>query len=171
MIAALLLAAVLPAASCHEIASDRIYARDLAAAVPLFSTLPPDVAVGLAPIPGRQRVFRIAELRRIALTNHLPVDALADTCFEWKIAPPDPARIVEAMKKSLAGRETSIEIVDYSRAEIPRGELSFPPAGISAVSDAPVVWRGYVTYAESRRMNVWARVRITVKCTRVVALA
>ncbi len=68
---ALLLAVIQPIA-CHFVNSDWIYGRDLAAAVPALSAIAPEVHIGLSPLPGQQRVFRVADLKRIALTNHLP---------------------------------------------------------------------------------------------------
>jgi flagella basal body P-ring formation protein FlgA len=170
MIFTLLIAAVLPATGCHPINADRIYARDLAAAVPVFSSLPPDLAIGYSPAPGWQRIFHAAELQRLAKANHLEGAVTQDACFGWTMAVPEPAQIVAAMQTSLAGRDVRIEIVDRSRAAVPAGELVFPLAGASVRSAAPVLWRGYVTYAGGKKFNVWASVTITVKGTRVVAL-
>jgi flagella basal body P-ring formation protein FlgA len=169
MIPLLLLAAVLPAGSCRTINSDRIYARDLAAALPLFASLPPDLAIGYSPAPGWQRTFHAAELQRLANTNHLPGTVSRDVCFAWSLAVPEPADIVAAMKKSLAGRDVRIEVVDRSRQSAPLGDLVFPLAGASVRSSAPVLWRGYVAYSGNRRFTVWASVLITVKETHVVA--
>ncbi|HTP88042.1 MAG TPA: flagellar basal body P-ring formation chaperone FlgA [Bryobacteraceae bacterium] len=170
MIFTILLAAVLPAAGCHPINAERIYARDLAAAVPLFSSLPPDFPVGYSPAPGWQRTFHVAELQRLAKANHLEGAIAHDVCFGWAMSVPDPDRIVEAMKKSLAGRDVHIEIVDRSRMPAPAGELVFPLSSASVRSSAPVLWRGYVTYGDHKRFGIWASVMLTVKGTRVVAV-
>ncbi|MGA2183758.1 MAG: flagellar basal body P-ring formation chaperone FlgA [Bryobacteraceae bacterium] len=169
MMFTLLLAAVLPAAGCHPINSDRIYARDLAAAVPLFASLPADLAIGYSPAPGWQHVFHAAELQRLIKANHLEGTVSQDVCFTWNMAVPEPGEIIAAMNKSLAGRDVRIEIIDRSRMAAPAGELIFPLAGASIRSAAPILWRGYVLYSGNRRFNVWASVLITVKGTRVVA--
>jgi flagella basal body P-ring formation protein FlgA len=170
MIPMLLLAAVLPAAGCHTINSDRIYARDLAAFMPVFSPLPPDLPVGYSPAPGWQRIYHAAELQRLIKANHLEGLVTEDICFTWNMSVPEPDKIVAAMQKSLAGRDVRIEIVDRSRAAAPAGELMFPLAAASIRSAAPILWRGYVSYAGNRRFNVWASVMITVTGTRVVAV-
>jgi flagella basal body P-ring formation protein FlgA len=170
MIFTLLLATVLPAAGCHPVNSDHIYARDLAAAVPLFASLPPDLAIGYSPAPGWQRTFHAAELQRLAKADHLEGAVSQDVCFAWTMAVPEPGQIIAAMKKALAGRDVRIEMVDRSRMAAPAGELVFPLAGASVRSAAPVLWRGYVSYAGNRRFNVWASVLITMKGTRVVAV-
>src|SRR5579884_3180563 len=169
----LLLALALQAPACHTIDTDRIYGRDLAAAVPLFTALPPDVAVGFAPVPGMQCVFHPPELRRIAQENHLDGDISAgiseDVCFAWRLAVPSPESVLAAMRKSLDGMNAQIEMLDECQAAAPEGEISFPLTGLSAFSDGPVVWRGYVTYGGNRRFSTWARVRVTVKGSRLVA--
>ena len=170
MILTLLLAAVVPAAACHPINSDRIYARDLAAVLPLFASLPADLAVGYSPAPGWQRTFHAAELQRMAKANHVEGTVSQDVCFGWTMAVPEPDQIVAAMKKSLAAHDVRIEMVDRSRMPAPAGELVFPLTGASVRSAAPVLWRGYVTYGAGRRFNVWESVLITEKDTRVVAV-
>lgn len=170
MILPLLLATVLPATGCHPIDADHIYARDLAAAVPLFASLPPDLAIGYSPAPGWQRVFHAAELQRIANTNHLAGSVSQDVCFAWSMAVPEPGAMIAAMKKALAPRDVRVEMVDQSRLAAPAGELVFPLAGASVRSAAPVLWRGYVTYSGNRHFTVWAKVLISVKGTRVVAV-
>lgn len=166
----LLLAAVLPAANCHSINSDRIFARDIAAVVPLFASLPADLVIGYSPAPGWQRTFHAAELQRLTKANHLEGAPSQDVCFAWTMAVPQPDEIVAAMKKALAGHDVRIEMVDHSRISAPAGDLVFPLAGASVRSAAPVSWRGYVSYAGNRRFSIWATVLITVKETRVVAV-
>ncbi|HZQ54366.1 MAG TPA: flagellar basal body P-ring formation chaperone FlgA [Bryobacteraceae bacterium] len=165
----LLLAFALQAPACHAIHTDRIYGRDLAAAIPLFAALPPDLAVGFAPVPGMQRIFHPPELRRIAQENHLDGDISEDVCFAWSLAVPNRQSVLAAMQKSLDGMNAQIEILDQCQAAAPEGEISFPLTGLSAFSDGPVVWRGYVTYGGNRRFSTWARVRVTVKGSRLVA--
>jgi flagella basal body P-ring formation protein FlgA len=169
MILAFLLATAIQPLACHVINSDRIYARDLAAAVPLFSALAPNLEVGFAPAPGLQRIFHPAELRRIARANHLEGEISEDACFEWSLAVPSRESMLAAMKKALGNRNPQIEVIGQSLAPAPAGELVFPLSGLSAFSDAPVIWRGYIAYASNRRFSTWARVRITIKEPRVAA--
>ena len=56
-----------------------------------------------------------------------------------------------------------IEAVDWSLAPIPAGELVFPLAGLSALSDKPVIWKAYVAYAGNRRFSTWANVRVAIR--------
>lgn len=169
---AILLALLQPIA-CHIVKSDRIYGRDFAGAVPALAAIAPDLQVGLSPLPGQQRVFRIADLKRIALANHLPAEAEIpeDVCFAWALAVPDRKQMQPAMAKSLANRNPSIEIVESSLLPAPEGEMVFPLAGLSMGSDKPSVWRGYIRYAETRKLQVWARVLVSVKEVHVVAAA
>src|SRR5882724_13208540 len=93
--------------------SDHITLRDLAPAFPGLDAATPDQAVGLAPAPGIQRVFRLPELRRLALRLNIAADPRTEICFERRVVPLDPARLLEAMRKQMPGAE--IEILEYSR--------------------------------------------------------
>ncbi len=170
MIAAVLLAAALPAAACHPIHSDRIYARDLAAVLPVFQSLSPDLEMGFAPAPGQQRVFRAAELRHIAQLNHLEGAIAENICFAWETEVPARERISAAMYATLNGRHPNIEILDQSLLPAPKGELVFPLSGLCGFSTEPMIWRGYVAYGANQRFSIWARARVSVKEARLVVI-
>ncbi len=144
---AVLLAALVQPAACHAIDTDRIYARDLAAALPLFASLPPDIEAGFAPVPGQKRVFHPPELRRLAQANHLTGEISADVCFAWPMAIPSRESILAAMNDTLKGRKVSIEILDQGLSPAPKGQLEFPLSGLCGFSAEPVIWRGYIVYA------------------------
>lgn len=170
MIALLLFLSVGTAlAPCHPIATDRIYGRDLASALPAFSPVPKDLPIGLAPFPGQQRLFRAGELQRIATNYGIPVEAAQPVCFAWPMTPLSADRVQAAMAQTLAGRNPQVEIVELSKVDIPPGEINFPLTGLAGVSDGPVLWRGSVTFAEKRIFTIWARVRVKVREPRVVA--
>jgi flagella basal body P-ring formation protein FlgA len=164
-----LLAAAMQPSVCQPISSDRIYGRDLAAARPAFTALPPDLPVGFAPLPGLERVFHPAELRHIAQANHLRTEISGDTCFAWVMAAPSREIILMAMNRALQGRQVRLEILEQSLSPAPKGELVFPLSGLSGFSAEPVVWRGYVVYAANRRFDIWARVRISVQENHLIA--
>ena|GEM_PF-879926 len=156
--------------ACHPITADWIYGRDLAAAAPSLAGLPPDLPVSFSPIPGLARVFHVGELRHLAAAHHLSEARINENiCFAWPLENLTAARITRAIEHTLAGRHPQIEIVDQSHAPIPAGELIFPLAGLSALSDKPVIWKGYVAYAGSRRFSTWANVRVTIREPRLVA--
>jgi flagella basal body P-ring formation protein FlgA len=174
IVLALLFISLLPIAAapaaCQPVSGDRIYGRDLAAAVPVLAGLPPGMVIGYAPVPGLTRVFRPAELRRLALANHLSAAGIAaNVCFAWPLSPLSREAIRAAVEKTLAAQNPQIEIVEQSRAAAPAGELVFPLAGLSAVSDKPVIWKGYVSYAGTRRFAVWVNARIAIRETHLVS--
>lgn len=168
MILAFVVASVVHAASCHTIAAERIYARDLAVAAPVFAALPPDLEVGYAPAPGQTRIFHPPELRRIAAAHQLAADFPADICFAWQMAAPTRDAMLAAIGKTLAGRNAQVELLEQSLAPAPAGELVFPLSGLSGVSDQPLIWRGYVRYAGGKQYQIWARVQVRVKENHVV---
>jgi flagella basal body P-ring formation protein FlgA len=58
-----------------------------------------------------------------------------------------------------------LEVTEVSRTAVPAGELEFPLKGLNAG-----FWRGQVKYGQNGRIDVWARVRVSVKQTRVLTV-
>ncbi len=168
MIPGIVFAVALGVLPCQTITTDHIYGRDLARALPVFRTLPEDQVVGLSPFPGQQRVFRPGELGRIAAANDMDEHFETGVCFSWPMSVPEPDKMRAAMQKTLANRNAQIELVEQSLAPAPPGEITFALSGVSGNSEGPVLWRGSVSYAENRNFNIWARVKVTVKESRVV---
>ncbi|MGH9621006.1 MAG: flagellar basal body P-ring formation chaperone FlgA [Bryobacteraceae bacterium] len=170
MIPFLLFSLAVQTPSCRMVRADHIYARDLAAADPLFGALPPDLPIGFAPAPGHTRVMPAAELRHIAMANGVtPPERIEPLCFAWPMAPVPDDKLLAAMRSALAKRDPRIEVLDRGRVPAPPGKIVFPVAGLSTPSSAPVVWRGYVVYAPGRRFPLWARVLVRVHENRVMA--
>jgi flagella basal body P-ring formation protein FlgA len=171
---------ILPVAfalSCLAVApgSDRILARDLAAAFPALSSVPPDTEIALAPAPGVARVFRAPDLRLLAARFQLGPAAGAEgpICVERPVAPLDAPRLLTAMRQSLP--EAHIEIRDFSRQPAPAGEIQFPTAGLhpppAGAPPRPALWNGVVLYGGKRRFAIWAMVSVQVTVPRVLAVA
>ena len=160
--------ALLAMAGCLAVnpASDRILARDFAAAWPAMGSLPPNTEIGFAPAPGVARVFSPFELRRVAARFHASPVPQHDICFERRTAPLDRAALLAAMQRELPGAR--IEILDFNRAPAPEGVLEFPRSGLRA-SPGGGFWTGSVRYAGTKRFVVWARVKVFVGSKRLVA--
>ena len=60
---------------CLPVQDDRIYARDVAAAVPAFSGVAADFVLGYAPAPGTRRVFKGDALQKLARNQGVTVEA------------------------------------------------------------------------------------------------
>jgi flagella basal body P-ring formation protein FlgA len=162
--------AVVAMASCLAVspASDRITTGDLAAAIPGLTVPAPGAQVALAPVPGVQRIFRVPELRRLAERLQWNVEPSADICVERPVSPPDPARLLEAMQRSLP--QAAITLLEYGRQSLPAGDIEFPVSGLRPGTDG-ALWTGYVRYAGTRRFPLWARVKAAIRVTRVIAAA
>jgi len=158
--------ALLALAGCLALGpdADNIQARDLAPALPALAAS--DASVSPAPLPGVARLFRLAELRRIAARFGIDAGAAQEICFERPVAPPDPSRLAEAMQRSLP--DAQIRILDYGRMAAPQGELVFPLSGLRRAG-ADGFWSGFVRYGGGRRFPLWARVRVSVTEARVLA--
>ena len=95
-IPALLALAAAPG-GCQVIQSDMILARDVAAVVPAFATVPADFPLGYVLTSGEPRILRGADLERIAKNQRLELDRLPDVCFERETFVPQAEQIREAM--------------------------------------------------------------------------
>ncbi len=164
---------------CWPVQDDRIYARDVAAAVPAFSGVPADFALGFAPAPGVRRVFRGAALEKLARNQGVTLEAAPDVCFERAMAALPADEILEAMRSAWFGEnvrsaDVHMELRSWSPHTAPLGRIMFPRTGLQlpAASDprAEVVWHGYVLYGNNHRFSISARARITTTTTRVVAV-
>jgi len=160
---------------CYPVQDDRIFARDITAAIPAFARVPADFALGYAPAPGTRRVFKGAALERLALNQGVTLESSPDVCFERAMATLEAREILEALRTAWNGPDVSMELRSWSPQIAPQGKVVFPRTGLQmpAVSDpqAEVVWRGYVVYGNNRRFGISARARITTSATRVVAVA
>jgi flagella basal body P-ring formation protein FlgA len=168
LLACLFVAACLPLGSGH----DRITAGDLAAVEPAFSAMSPETSLGYAPAPGMRRTFGVQELTRLARRYHLSAEPASEICVERPLATLDRAAMLASMRNSLGLTDARVEIVDASRYPVPQGELEFPRAGLLAPPPSQpqgvALWKGAIRYGANRRFAIWARVRITVKMSRVV---
>ena len=147
-------------------ASDQIVAGDLATQFPEWTAVPPETPLALAPAPGAQRVLRVLELRRFAERWSLPTVPDREVCITRPVAVFAAGRLLAAMQKELPAAH--IELLDFSRQPAPEGELAFPLAGLRQ-GPAGGYWNGYVAYAGKHRFMVWARVKVIVAATRVIA--
>jgi flagella basal body P-ring formation protein FlgA len=121
-------------------------------------------------VPGLERVFHPDELRRLARTQGLPDPGLtANLCAAWPLSPLPPERLLDAMRKALAGHAPRIELLARSLAAAPVGEVVFPLSGLSGYSENAVIWKGYVLYAGTRHFDTWASVRVRVAETHLKA--
>lgn len=167
---------------CLPIQDDRIYARDVAAAVPAFANVAADFALGYTPAPGTHRVFKGDALARVARSQGVSADALEtlpDVCFERAMATLEAGEVLEAMHSAWAGNvsgpDVRMELRSFSPEIAPQGKVVFPRTGLQMpVTSDPqtdVLWRGYVLYGNNRRFSISARAHISTTTTRVVAAA
>jgi len=155
--------------ACAPVSGERIWGRDLAAAVPQLDSLPPDLPVSYAPMPGVRRNFFISELQEIANRHGILTKISAPVCFAWTVHPLGQTEILQALKKSLSGIDADLDITDQCHVPVPDGEVVFPITGLTAESSRPIYWNGYVRYAENKKFTTWVQVRITIHEQRVIA--
>jgi len=156
---------------CTMIDGDQILGSDLARAFPAFRLVPPNTPIAPAPLPGGLRTFSEPELETLGARFGLRIPALSQAvCFRVATAPVDREAVVSAMQRTLQMPEARIELAEVSTDPAPPGAIRFPIEGLTrpALPDGPAFWRGEVV-AGARHFNIWARVRIMVPTTRLVA--
>ena len=160
-------------ASCLPVQGDRIFARDVAAAIPEFARMPAEEVIGLAPLPTVRRVISGGELARIARKFGLEIVAPVDVCFESPTEALTTEKVLEQIKSTVGMEGLEIELIEFSRYAVPVGALSFPRSGLNVhplLTDRSIVfWRGKVTYGGTKSFAVWARLRMGVTRDRLVA--
>jgi flagellar basal body P-ring formation protein FlgA len=159
---------------CLPVQDDRIYAHDVAAAIPEFSRLPAGLSLGYSPAPGVQRVFPGSMLRAIARNQGVTLDAAPQVCFIRPMMVLEADQILEAMRTSWSGPDIRVDLRSWSPRTAPKGELVFPSSGVKLPGnrgpESEAVWRGYVLYGNNLRFTVTARARVLTASTRVVAV-
>ncbi|HEY3823193.1 MAG TPA: flagellar basal body P-ring formation chaperone FlgA [Bryobacteraceae bacterium] len=159
---------------CTPVTGNRILGHDLALADSHFAALPASLTIGFAPAPGTKRIYTAPELQRIARANGISSagsNNIDDICFEIPLRHLMEEDVVAAIRRSLPA-QAALSIVEVPKFDVPAGVLEFPPDSLEppiAASHGIQLWRGHVTYAETRQASVWARVRITETLTAVVA--
>jgi flagella basal body P-ring formation protein FlgA len=79
--------------------------------------------------------------------------------------------VVTAMRQALPS-DVTLKIIELPALEVPAGKVEFPLAGLEPVLESNhglQLWRGDVTYAETRHISIWARVEVTAQYKAVVA--
>ncbi|HET8548788.1 MAG TPA: hypothetical protein VFL57_12315 [Bryobacteraceae bacterium] len=159
-------------ASCILVENEQIRAADLARSVRGLASLAPETVFGYAPQPGAMRVVSAQDIRRFAAANGVDVDTAEPVCVEYGVRVLERTDVEQAIRKVLEDG-IELEVVDFTRAAVPRGELAFAKTGLlipAEPSSEAVLWRGHVLYGQRSAAPIWARVRLTVTRTEVVAV-
>ncbi len=171
----LVICAALSAGECISVAADKIVVRDLASAVPLFGSLDAETVIGFAPLPGVQRILSSRELLALARQQGLEAEStLPSVCVQRAVQSLEGAKLEAALMNALGIPDAHLELLGFSNQGVPAGRLEFsigglnkPPAGSP---QTPVIWRGRLIYDAGRSLAVWAKVRITVQRSTVIAI-
>ncbi len=158
------------AAACLPVTGDRILGRDLALADAAFAALPANLTVAYAPAPGTKRAFAQAELARIARANNIKTAIPEEICFEIPMHEIEDTDVLSSMRRSLTA-DAELSLVELPRTVVPVGRLEFPLTGLEPAVKGARIWRGFITYGETLRMRIWARVNVCRRVEAVVAVS
>jgi len=167
--------AALAHAGCVAVSSDRILARDVRGALPFLEEINPETPIGFSPRPGVQRILLVKELILIAQKYGLALsgNTISSVCVERLVKPIAAEEIRAALLSAMSLKEVEIEVVDFSREGLPPGRLEFRLANLGRPlgenPDNPVIWRGLLHYDTQSSVPVWAKVKVSVGSTLLVA--
>src|SRR5579863_4464101 len=156
-------------AACITVPSDKILARDLSAAIPVFQALDPDAIIGFSPFPGTERILSSRELLLTARRYGLAFRAgeLAPSlCVQRIVHALSVEEVRAALLSALDNPEGRLEILEFSNKPVPPGRLLFQltavnkPLGNNPAT--PVIWPGKLIYDDQHSLSVWAKVRMSV---------
>jgi flagella basal body P-ring formation protein FlgA len=168
------IAASAPGAECIAITGDNIVVRDLARAIPEFGAASPEQVISFAPIPGMVRVFKAADIARLAHRLHTPLGegAQPDVCFISVAAVLTEDQVRTAILAAIPLSVTSLKVLDFSRSPMPPGRLEFKESGLTQSSlNAPgiTVWHGRLVMASRHTLPVWVKLCIIVEAKTVLS--
>ena len=167
--------AALADAACVVVPSGQILARDVREALPFLQSLDPETAIGFAPRPGVQRVLSTRELILIARKHGIDLGeaTLASICIERAMRTISPEEMRAALLAAIGVAGVELELVDFSREPFPPGQLEFRAANLGRPAgenpEISVIWRGTLRYDRQSSMAVWAKIKVSVGCTLLVA--
>ncbi len=148
--------------ACQVVTEDRITGKDLAAAVPIFAALDPNLVIGTTPMVGVPRIMHVEELVKIASQNNIDApEPFREVCFERPTELLTADKLLPVLRSAVAMEGAQIEVLDFSHFAIPLGTLEFKLASLTPAG----LWRGRVIYGESRSAPIWAKVRVTTVST------
>ena len=153
-----LAAAVFSYARCIEVPGDRILIGHLTSARHELESLPADTAIGLSPSPGVERMITPRDLRATLRGREIP--DFPDICVVRHARELNAQEIVEAMAVELKENEIRVELLDYSRGQVPDGQLEFRRTGLPSSARTDVLWRGRIITDTGRSFPISARVRL-----------
>jgi len=154
---------------CVKVSSNYLKVEDLQGRVGEFQELDPKQIIGRAPAPGIIRVIRVRELNAFLRAHSTGArqikDPSASICVERHASVLPAGEILAAVRQAFetAGRQVSVELVEFSKHATGSGKLHFPlvslPNRTTGASES-VIWRGWHVAEDRSRTAVWARVRL-----------
>lgn len=176
LLASAVLAAAQPGSSqaaspCVPVDGARILGRHLRLASPVWAAIPETYFAGWAPGLGMERVFGVREQRVLAGKFGIAAGDLAPIRFCALGERLNAERVHGAILAALAGggqTPDSVEVADFSRFPVPKGELSFRQAPWRGAQSGSVLVPGTIL-TDGRSQPVWARVRVRYRVRRWTA--
>lgn len=159
---------------CLPVADGRINAADVAVALPGLPAASYDVSLGHAPDPGYVRWWRGNELARLANRLGIADKTLRDFCVQRDVSSYTKEEILAALRSAVPPG-VQVDLADYCRTLVPKGQLSFQWRAIAPSTCGrgrqELLWRGQARFSPNRSAPFWVIVRLTTERTRVYSVS
>lgn len=150
---------------CIVVDSNRVLVRDVVQEIPALSALPGELMLGYAPAPGMVRRWKGRSVQAAGLRQGTNTGEVPDFCVARPAAPIQESEIERVLRASLPPG-SHMQLVDFCRLPVPRGELQFSLRGLVRPSnprpDSLLMWRGRVVFDKNRSAPFWAKVRVSI---------
>lgn len=153
---------------CILVDGDRIQAVHLQSRVPDLQEIPDDTVFGFSPKLGVRRMIPGFEIAAFARRNGMKIVSAESVCVERPYTQLNEIEISKKLKEMMrevtSGTITSLDVVDFSRHQLPPGEIQLLRHGwsVNAIS-GEVLWKGFVMGEDRSRSPFWVKVKITIK--------
>jgi flagella basal body P-ring formation protein FlgA len=132
------------------------------------------MTLGYAPDPGYVRWWRGDELVRLANRLGIGNNTLRDFCVQRDLTPYTKGEILAALRSALPPG-VQVELADYCRTPVPKGQLSFDWSAIAPSTCGrgrpELIWRGQARFSPNRSVPFWAIVRLTAERKRIYSVS
>jgi flagella basal body P-ring formation protein FlgA len=156
---------------CLPVMSDYIHAREMSQAFPAFAALEPGTRLLSSPSAGVERHLTASEVANLARKYSLSAADGRGVCFAWPLQPVAAAAIRIAIEAGASGLKADLEVLEVPQIRMPEGTLEFTANGLREIDrqNGVFLWNGWLRYGDTRRQPVWAKVRLSVVDTHIVA--
>ncbi len=167
MLPVLMLMGTVMQSECLAVEDEKILASHLADRIVAMKQIKEDTVFGFTPKYGVRRVIPGFEIAAFARKYGVAIPVEKEICVirsSRKLTEEEIMQSLFNVVREIAGTEdVEIKLLDYSRQELPYGEIKFLKSNWNRIErEDAVFWRGVIPTHPSSNVPFWVKARITV---------